>query len=175
MSYIEKLSSIKAILLDLDGVLSDGGIYISETGAQLRKMNIKDGYAIQLAIKMKYLVAVISGGNSESVIPRLQGLGITELHLGVKDKRTCLQSLMEKYQLSKEHTLYIGDDIPDLNIMQEVGLACCPADASVEIKSISAYISDKNGGEGCVRDVIEKVMRAQDTWNNEFSTLTRAI
>jgi 3-deoxy-D-manno-octulosonate 8-phosphate phosphatase (KDO 8-P phosphatase) len=175
MSYLEKLEHIKAIVLDLDGVLTDGGVYVSETGAQLRKMNIKDGYAIQLAVKMQYTVAVISGSHADSVFSRLQGLGIQEIHLGVKNKVECLEGILQRRNLNFSQVAYMGDDVPDLQVMKRVGVAACPADACTEILQLSSFISKKKGGEACVRDLIETIMRAQSTWDNQWSTLTRSI
>ncbi len=127
-------------------------------------MNIKDGYALQLAIKKNYLVAIISGGNSEPAKNRLQGLGIQDIFLNSYDKLQVLKDYMYERELYPENVLYMGDDLPDYEVMQRVGLPVCPNNAVVEIKNISKYISPLNGGEGCVRDVIEKTMRIQNTW-----------
>ncbi len=174
MSYISNLKFIKTIILDLDGVLTDGTVLVSESGEQLRSMSIKDGFAIQLAAKMGYLIMVVSGGNTETVRGRLEKLGIQEIHIGIKDKVESIEALLKKHARTWDDVLFMGDDVPDLPVMHKAKIATCPADASSELKSIAHYISDKKGGEGCVRDVLEQVMRAQETWNNEFSHYTRS-
>lgn len=174
MSFISRLPRITTIILDLDGVLTDGTVYISESGEQLRRMNIKDGYAIQLAIRKGYTISVISGGKSETVIKRLNGLGIQDVFLGISDKRTTLDQFLASKNKSYDEVMYIGDDVPDLNVMELVSIAACPLDAVDQIKAISHYISQYKGGEGCVRELIEKVMRAREDWNNEFSETVRS-
>lgn len=161
---IKKFSAIKAVVLDVDGVLTDGKLLVTETGEQLRTFFVKDGYAMQLAIKMGLQIWVISGGTSNGVQKRLLGLGITEIHLGVKNKMQVLSQLLEKYQLNLHDLMYVGDDMPDYEVMQVVGLAVCPNDAVEDIKTISHYMSPKNGGEGVVRDVLEKVLKLQGKW-----------
>jgi len=133
----------------------------------LRTFNIKDGYALQLAVKKGYHVCIISGGRGEAMLKRFEGLGINNVFLGVADKVAVYQSLCEQYGLSAEQVLYMGDDIPDLKIMQLVGLATCPADAVPEIKAVSHYISPYTGGKTAVRDVIEKVLKVQQKWSDE--------
>ena len=132
-------------------------------------MNIKDGYALQHAVKKGYHISIISGGTSESVRKRLNGLGIKEVNLGCKNKIEVFEKLQEKFNLNPDQILYMGDDIPDYKVMQKVGFAACPKDAADEIKAIAHYISPKNGGEGCVRDLIEQVLRLQGKWFDEDS------
>ncbi|MGN5956227.1 KdsC family phosphatase [Sphingobacterium lactis] len=165
----QKLKQIKAVILDVDGVMTDGSIHVTEEGHQLRTFYVKDGYAMQLAIKRGLPIWVISGGRSEGVRKRMLGLGITEVHLGVSDKLTLLQDLMSKYNLIKEDLLYMGDDLPDFEVMQAVGFACCPSDSIEEIKEISHYMSPFAGGKGAVRDILEKVMKLQGIWSVETS------
>jgi 3-deoxy-D-manno-octulosonate 8-phosphate phosphatase (KDO 8-P phosphatase) len=165
--FLTKLHSVKAIILDIDGVLTDATVHVTETGEQLRRFNIRDGYAIQLAIKRGFYVCAISGGKSQSIISRLQGLGLKDIHLGADKKTTVYHYILEKYSLKPEQVLYMGDDIPDLQAMKLAGVPVCPADAAEEIKAISIYISPKAGGTGCVRDVIEKVMKVQQKWYDE--------
>ena len=172
MAYLNRLTDICVFVLDLDGVLTDGTVYVSESGEQLRRMNIKDGYAIQLAIKKGYKIIVISGAGSNTVIKRLNGLGITDIHLAVKDKVSVLENYLQQHHLTFAQVAYIGDDIPDLACMKMVGVAVCPADAVQQIKAIAHYVSPIKGGEGCVRDFIEKVMTIRNDWNNEFSHTT---
>ena len=165
--FLEKLKHIKAFILDVDGVLTNGLVHITETGEQLRQFNIKDGYAMQLAIKRGYSILALSGARSKGVELRLKGLGIENVFLSLDSKTEAYTSFLSSSGLSPEQILYMGDDIPDLALMKLVGLAVCPADAAGEIKSISHYISPKNGGEGCVRDIIEKVLKIQNAWYDE--------
>lgn len=158
---------IQAVVLDVDGVLTDGMVQVNEQGEQLRSFSIKDGYAIQLAVKQGLKIFVISGGNASSVRLRLAGLGVREIHLGVADKLTLMLDLLQQAGISSAETLYMGDDIPDLACMEVVGLPVCPNDAVEEIKQISKYMSPKNGGAGCVRDVLEKILKLQQRWTVE--------
>ena len=163
-SFKQKLRKISCFVFDIDGVLTDGSLILFPTGEQIRTMYIRDGYAMQLAIKKGYRIIIISGGKYETVKARLNGLGITDVFLGNDDKPGKLQELMEEYKLASENILYMGDDVPDVKAMKLCGIAACPADAVQEIKEISIYISDKKGGEGCVRDVIEQTLRLQEKW-----------
>lgn len=165
--FLEQLKYITTLIFDIDGVLTNGDIIASDSGEYLRTFNIKDGYALQLAVKKGYHVCIISGGRGEAMLKRFEGLGINNVFLGVADKVAVYQSLCEQYGLSAEQVLYMGDDIPDLKIMQLVGLATCPADAVPEIKAVSHYISPYNGGKTAVRDVIEKVLKVQQKWSDE--------
>ena len=164
-----KLKPIAAFILDVDGVLTDGKVITMPDGDQLRSMNIKDGYALQHAVKKGYHISIISGGTSESVRLRLNGLGIEEVNLGCKNKIAVFEELKNRFDLDKDQILYMGDDIPDYKVMQQVGFAACPKDAADEIKHISDYISPKKGGEGCVRDLIEQVLRLHGKWFDEDS------
>lgn len=168
-SYKELMNDIKAFIFDIDGVLTDGTVHISEDGQLLRQMNIKDGYAMKAAIDKGYFVGIISGGSNDGVRIRLQNLGIKEIYLGVPDKVEKFYEICDGYQLKPEEILYMGDDIPDYLVMQKVGLPTCPQDAVQEIKGISKYISHENGGKGAVRDVIEQVMKVQGTWMDDFN------
>ncbi len=147
----------------MDGVFTDGSLLIDENN-WLRKMNIKDGYALQLAVKCGYRIAVISGSDSPPVTERLLKLGIMDIFTNVDDKATTLKNFLVKKAIDPNETLFMGDDIPDYECMTIAGLACCPSDAAVEIKKISSYISHIKGGYGCVRDVIEKVMKLNNNW-----------
>ena len=163
-NFKQKLHNISCFVLDVDGVLTDGSLLLLPSGEQVRTMNIRDGYALHLAVRKGYRVIVISGGKSEAVKTRLLGLGIEDVFLGIEDKVGKLKEVMNAYTLTGKNILYMGDDLPDLNAMKICGIAACPADAAPEIKQISIYISDKKGGEGAVRDVIEQTMRLQDKW-----------
>ena len=169
MNILSRLRLIKTFVFDMDGVLTDGGLLIDSDGQWLRRMDIKDGYALQLAIKSAYKILVISGSESEPVADRLRKLGVTDIFMKVKNKENCLKDYIEKNNRKPGEILFMGDDIPDYNCMQIVDFACCPADAAVEIKQISSYISPFKGGYGCVRDVIEKVLKLNNNWPLETS------
>ncbi len=167
-SYKEYLQHITTFIFDVDGVLTDGTVLINTEGELLRTMNIKDGYALKAAIQQGYNVCIISGGKNEGVRKRLKGLGITDIYLGAHHKVEQLDEYMDIYTIKSENVLYMGDDIPDMPVMQMVGLPTCPQDAVAEIKEISKYISFKKGGKGCVRDVIEQVLKVQGKWISDF-------
>jgi len=160
----QKFTQIKAVVLDVDGVLTDGTLQVNESGDQLRTFYVKDGYAMQLAEKMGLMLWVISGGRSEGVRLRLQGLGVKEIHLGVSQKMDVLNELLTKYELTADQLMYVGDDMPDYEVMQVVGIAACPVDAVEDIKTISHYISPFKGGRGVVRDILEKILKLQGKW-----------
>jgi 3-deoxy-D-manno-octulosonate 8-phosphate phosphatase (KDO 8-P phosphatase) len=167
-SYKQYLPKINTFIFDVDGVLTNGMVTIMPDGQLIRQMNIKDGYALKTAVDKGYHIAIISGGKNEGVRTRLQNLGIKDVYLGAHDKIKQYRELVAKYNVKAEHVLYMGDDIPDLPVMQLVGLPCCPNDAAPELQKISKYISDKRGGEGCVRDIIEQVLRVQGKWKDSF-------
>lgn len=162
--FLQKLRDITTLIFDVDGVLTTGDILASNTGEFLRTFNIKDGYALQLAVKKGYHVCIISGGSGEAMQKRFEGLGIKNIYLGVSDKVAVFEQILAQYQLQPAEVLYMGDDIPDYKIMKLVGLPTCPADAVEEIKALSSYISPFNGGKTAVRDVIEKVLKIQGNW-----------
>ena len=162
---LEKFKSIKTFVFDVDGVLTDGSLLILQDGQMARVMNIKDGYAFQLAIKKGYRVVIISGGTSDAVGQRLEKLGVTDCFLKVDNKKEKLLAYVAQHQLNLDEVLFMGDDIPDYIPMQLTGLPCCPADAVAEIKQISQYISPVEGGKGCARDVIEKVLKLNGHWD----------
>lgn len=168
VSYKVLLNNIKAFIFDVDGVLTDGTVTIFPNGELIRKMNIKDGYALKSAVDAGYPVCIISGGSNMDVKTRLEGLGLTEIYMGIHNKIEKYQEIMEKYNLKPEEVIYMGDDIPDYPVMELVGLPCAPNDAAYEIREVAKYVSPKNGGEGCVRDVIEQTMRVQNTWKGKF-------
>jgi len=158
------LTKIKAIIFDIDGVLSSETITLSSEGLPLRTVNIKDGYAIQLAMKLGLRIAIMTGANVASVRVRYEGLGVEDIYLGCAVKIETYNQFVAKYGLKDEEVMYMGDDIPDLEIMRRVGCPVCPKDACPEIKEESLYVSDRLGGHGCGRDVIEQVLRAQGKW-----------
>ena len=173
MNILEKFKTITTFVFDVDGVLTDGNLLILNDGQMARQMNIKDGYALQLAIKKGYRVGVISGGNSLAVLDRLIRLGVQDVYLEVGDKKQKLAWYMEQHGLHADEILFMGDDIPDYTIMQFVGLPCCPADSAAEIIQLAAYISPFQGGQGCVRDVIEKVLKLNGHWDLDASVTAR--
>ena len=168
MNILALFKPINTFIFDVDGVLATNLILVLQ-GDMARSMNTRDGYALQLAVKKGYRVVIISGGKSEPVKQRLIGLGITDVFLGIHNKREILLEYVQTHQLKWEEILYMGDDIPDYSPMQLVGMPCCPADAVNEVKSISKYISIFNGGHGCGRDVIEKVMKLNGHWDLDTS------
>ena len=165
MNILSHFKPIKTFVFDVDGVLTDGTLLILKDGQMARRMNIKDGYALQLAVKKGYRVVILSGGTSEEVKERLQRLKVTDVFMQVENKQKFLTAYVNKNNLSWSEILFMGDDIPDYNCMMLAALACCPADAAQEIKHISKYISAYKGGGGCVRDVIEKVLKLNAHWD----------
>ncbi|NPA44841.1 MAG: HAD hydrolase family protein [Chlorobi bacterium] len=162
-NFKERLKDIKAFVFDVDGVFSQDMVLHTD-GELTRHMNVKDGFAVKYAVDNGFIVCIITGGKSESVRTRFQGLGVTDIYLGSHDKIDDFEDFYMKYNIKPEQILYMGDDIPDYEPMKASGLATCPADAVEEIQNIAHYISDKEGGKGCIRDVIEQVMRAQQVW-----------
>lgn len=163
-NVLELFRKITTFIFDVDGVLTDGTLLLMDNGIQARTMNVRDGFALQLAIKKGYRVMIISGGQSEQVVQRLEKLGIKEIQMSVLDKKAFIEEYKKKNNLSASEMLYMGDDLPDLPAMPVVSLSCCPADAAVEIRDMAIYVSPVKGGHGCVRDVIEKVLRLNDHW-----------
>ena len=160
------LKRIKAIIFDVDGVLSAETITLASNGEPLRTVNIKDGYAIQLAVKMGLRVVILTGGNTEAVRLRYQRLGVEDIYMGCSVKVKTYDEFLRKYELTDADVMYMGDDIPDIEIMRRVGCPVCPKDACADVRDISLYISPYSGGYGCGRDVIEQTLRAQDKWLN---------
>lgn len=158
------LTSIKAIVFDVDGVLSAETITLNADGEPLRTVNIKDGYAIQFAIKQGLTIAIITGGTTNAVRQRYEKLGVTDIYMGASVKMKSYECFKSKYSFTDGEILYMGDDIPDYEVMKECGCPCCPADACPDIKDASIYVSGVLGGHGCGRDVIEQVLRAQGKW-----------
>jgi 3-deoxy-D-manno-octulosonate 8-phosphate phosphatase (KDO 8-P phosphatase) len=164
ISYKEQLPKISTLIFDIDGVFTDGSVHIMPDGQLLRTLGVKDSYALQYAIKKGYTVAIITGGNSKAVHDSLQRLGVGHIFMESKNKLEVFHKFVKNQELSLEEILFMGDDIPDYEVMLKVGVAACPADASEEIKGISHYVSYKNGGKGCVRDIIEQTLKVQNNW-----------
>ncbi len=173
MNVLQQFKNIKAFVFDVDGVLTDGSLIVLPNNIMARTMNVKDGYSLQLAVKKGFKVAIISGGNSAEVKERLNLLGVTDVYMNVSNKVEALENFVEKYQLQIQEILFMGDDIPDADVMKVVGLPCCPADSVDEIKAISQYISPINGGKGCARDVIEKTMKLNSLWHHSHSVVSK--
>lgn len=168
-NYKENLKDITTFIFDYDGVMTQGDVLVDADGVPLRSSNVKDGYAIQLAVRLGYNVAIITGGYSVSIEKRMMMLGVKDVFVRSANKVEVLQKYMKTNSLKPEQIVYMGDDIPDYPVMKMVGLPVCPADASSEIKDISLYISQYNGGKGAVRDIIEQVLKAQDKWMKDFA------
>ncbi|MCM1005846.1 MAG: HAD hydrolase family protein [Prevotella sp.] len=166
-SIFYDLTKIKGIAFDVDGVLSPSTTLLSETGEPLRMVSIKDGYAIQLAVKRGVRMAIITGGTTLGVRKRFEGLGMTDVCLGASQKLPVLKEWMARYKLKPEEVAFVGDDIPDLPALQYVGLSCCPADAAPEVREVCKYISSVNGGYGVGRDILSQVMKAQGIWMSD--------
>lgn len=167
ISYKQKLNQITTFIFDVDGVLTDGSIILMPSGEMVRTMHTKDGYAMQLAIKKGFRIAIISGGRDPMVAERLKYLGVTDIYLGASDKMDAFRDLLFSYDLKPEEIAYMGDDVPDIEVMREVGLACCPNDAVADVRSMAEYISLIDGGKGCVRDLIEQTLKVQGKWFDE--------
>lgn len=169
MNLLESFSRIKAFVFDMDGVLTDGTLLVMPGGEWIRKMHIHDGYALQLAVRQGYRVCIISGSSSAPVQERLERLGVTDIFMKVSDKAAVLSSYMNDHGLSREQVLYMGDDVPDLAVSRVAGLVCCPPDAMPDMREVAQYITLKPGGYGCVREVIEKVLRIHEKWDVDGS------
>ena len=164
MSILDQFKQITTFVFDVDGVLTDGTLFVFDDGQFVRRMNIKDGFALQLAVKKGYRVVIISGGTSDAVTERLHRLGIKDVFMNEKDKKARLEAYLQQHGLQWSEVLFMGDDIPDYEVMQQVGMPCAPSDSATEILQIATYISPQPGGSGCVRDVIEKVLKLNDHW-----------
>lgn len=164
VNFKENLTKVKAFAFDVDGVLSSDTVTLHPNGEPMRVVNIKDGYAIQHAVKKGYPIAIITGGNTESVRIRFEKLGVQNIYMASAYKMKDFHDFLERNGLQAADVLYMGDDIPDYHVMKECGFPCCPHDAASEIRGVACYVSPKEGGRGCVRDVIEQVLKAQGNW-----------
>lgn len=163
-NFKQLLNQVSAFVFDMDGVLTDGSLILTADGEHVRTMNIRDSYALRQAVNKGYKVAVISGGKSEAVIKRLKHIGLQNIYLESRDKKEALDKFMLTHSIKPSNILCMGDDIPDIHLMKTCGVPTCPNDAVSEIKAVSIYVSQKKGGQGCVRDVIEQVLKAQGKW-----------
>ena len=173
INVLAEFKKVTTFIFDIDGVLTDGTLLVLRDGLQARQMHVKDGFGMQMAMKQGYRVFIVSGGVSEESKKRLEYLGIKEIHLGVGDKINFIEGLLKSNKIKWDEVLYMGDDLPDLPIMSKVGLSACPADAVSEVKNVVKYISPVNGGWGCVRDVIEKVLKVNDHWKYETDVTSK--
>lgn len=167
MNVLNEFKQIDTFIFDIDGVLTDGSILVLDSGEMARQMNVKDGYALSLAIQKGYKIFITSGSAPNPSKIRLNRLGITHVFFNVKDKKAFVQNLIEEHGLRSESILYMGDDLPDLPVFNIVNVSSCPADAAPELKHTAMYVSTKKGGEGCVRDVIEKVLKMRGEWETD--------
>lgn len=174
LGVLERLGTITTFIFDVDGVLTNGTVIATESGELLRSFNIKDGYALQLAAKKGYNICIISGGKGVAMNKRFEGLSVADVFLGVHDKVEVFNNYIQQKGITPSQVLYMGDDIPDMEVMKLVGIATCPADAVEEIKAVSHYISPKNGGEAAARDVIEKVLKVQHNWHDSAPSAAEA-
>lgn len=164
-NFKEDLRKVKGFVFDVDGVFTDGSLYCFADGQQVRVMNVKDGFAVRWALNQGYPIGIISAGKAnEGVVKRLEFLGIKDMYMGSLDKISAFNDFLSKHQLDADNILYMGDDLPDVPVLKKVGVPTCPSDAAVEVKQIVKYISNIDGGKGCVRDVLEQVLRAQEKW-----------
>ncbi len=168
-NYKELLGNITTFIFDVDGVFTDGTVLVTTSGEMLRKMSVKDGFALKTAIQKGYNVCIISGGTNQGVKERLQGLGVTDIYLGAHLKEVPLEEYLDIYNIDPNHVLYMGDDLPDIPPMKMVAVATAPQNAVQEVKAVVDYVSHKNGGDGCVRDIIEQVLKVRGDWNDNFS------
>ncbi|GAA4329914.1 KdsC family phosphatase [Flaviaesturariibacter amylovorans] len=173
MELLERFQNISTFVFDVDGVLTDGTVLLLENGLQARRMHTKDGLALQMALRHGYRVLIVSGAHSEPVVTRMRYLGLTEVHTAIKDKKGFLETWSAQHNIPFEKMLFMGDDLPDLPAIRAVGVGACPADAVSEVRAAATYISPVKGGEGCVRDVIEKVLRLNEHWIFETGITSR--
>jgi 3-deoxy-D-manno-octulosonate 8-phosphate phosphatase (KDO 8-P phosphatase) len=166
-NLIPQFKQIKAFVFDVDGVMTPGHVLVTEEGHMLRSVNIKDGFALQHAVKSGYQVGIISGGKSEGMRKRFEGLGITHIYLGQSEKTAAFGDFLKKTGLVAKQVAYMGDDLPDVPVLKLAGLACCPKDACSDVLEVAEFVSQAEGGHGCVRDLIERAMKLQDSWHND--------
>lgn len=163
----DKLQNIRTFIFDVDGVLTTGSVLVTEEGDMLRSVNIKDGYALQHAVKQGYNIAIISGGNSQGIFHRFHGLGINQIYLGQKSKTEAFQMVLTDFSVSASEVAYIGDDMPDYPVLKLAGMPCCPADAAEDVLQICQYVAQAKGGLGVAREILEQTMKLHGTWWND--------
>ena len=163
-NYKLLLNKITTFVFDVDGVLTNGKILVTTEGEMYREMNTRDGFALKYALLKGFNIGIISGGTNQGVKKRLENLGVNKVYLGIHEKDIALDDFINTYNINPEEVLYMGDDVPDMPVMEKVGVATCPQDAVPDVKRIADYVSHKNGGDGCVREIVEQVMRVQNKW-----------
>ena len=163
-NYKLLLNKITSFVFDVDGVLTNGKILVTNEGEMYREMNTRDGFALKYALLKGFNICIISGGTNQGVKKRLENLGVNKVYLGIHEKDIALDDFINTYNINPEEVLYMGDDVPDMPVMEKVGVATCPQDAVPDVKRIADYVSHKNGGDGCVREIVEQVMRVQNKW-----------
>ena len=163
-NYKLLLNKITTFVFDVDGVLTNGKILVTNEGEMYREMNTRDGFALKYALLKGFNICIISGGTNQGVKKRLENLGVNKVYLGIHEKDIALDDFINTYNINPEEVLYMGDDVPDMPVMEKVGVATCPQDAVPDVKRIADYVSHKNGGDGCVREIVEQVMRVQNKW-----------
>lgn len=163
-NYKLLLNKITTFVFDVDGVLTNGKILVTTEGEMYREMNTRDGFALKYALLKGFNICIISGGTNQGVKKRLENLGVNKVYLGIHEKDIALDDFINTYNINPEEVLYMGDDVPDMPVMEKVGVATCPQDAVPDVKRIADYVSHKNGGDGCVREIVEQVMRVQNKW-----------
>ena len=163
-NYKLLLNKITSFVFDVDGVLTNGKILVTNEGEMYREMNTRDGFALKYALLKGFNIGIISGGTNQGVKKRLENLGVNKVYLGIHEKDIALDDFINTYNINPEEVLYMGDDVPDMPVMEKVGVATCPQDAVPDVKRIADYVSHKNGGDGCVREIVEQVMRVQNKW-----------
>ena len=173
-NFKEDIARVEAFVFDVDGVMTDGGIVPTAEGDFIRRYNAKDGYALAYAVKLGYKVCIITGGRGKTLENRLRMLGIRHYYTDCMDKITTMRNYFAAEGIDAANVIYMGDDIPDLECMQAVGIPVCPADAASEVLEISRYVSEFNGGHGAVRDIIEQVLRARGDWARDSMGVTPA-
>lgn len=167
LHLFDKFNAVRAFILDVDGVMTDNTVHVTESGEQLRAMNIRDGLGLKIALKNGFPVCIITGGRSQGVVKRLAGLGVEHIYTNVEDKWPVFLQFLQTHGLKASEICYMGDDLPDLQILRKVGLSACPADAVPEVLNAVDYVSPIAGGKGCLRDVIEKALKTQGKWSDE--------
>ena len=171
-NYKLLLNKITTFVFDVDGVLTNGKILVTTEGEMYREMNTRDGFALKYALLKGFNICIISGGTNQGVKKRLENLGVNKVYLGIHEKDIALDDFINTYNINPEEVLYMGDDVPDMPVMEKVGVATCPQDAVPDVKRIADYVSHKNGGDGCVREIVEQVMRVQNKWMFSENTNT---
>ncbi|RPG65305.1 MAG: HAD-IIIA family hydrolase [Flavobacteriaceae bacterium TMED42] len=171
-NYKLLLNKITTFVFDVDGVLTNGKILVTTEGEMYREMNTRDGFALKYALLKGFNIGIISGGTNQGVKKRLENLGVNKVYLGIHEKDIALDDFINTYNINPDEVLYMGDDVPDMPVMEKVGVATCPQDAVPDVKRIADYVSHKNGGDGCVREIVEQVMRVQNKWMFSENTNT---